>query len=139
MPLALVDLPSALQQIKEPEIRKATRSLLVDEVKHSRLGWAYLTWARRKGVGEDLGSQIARLFWEAIPSDLFVDGPPHPEAEVLLTVGDPSIPERRALFFKTTTEVIIPGLEANGVSTEGVRQWLASPTWPSGEVGSSYR
>ena len=33
-------LSTSLRNITEPELRRATRKILADEVKHSRLGWA---------------------------------------------------------------------------------------------------
>jgi hypothetical protein len=45
------------------------------------------------------------------------------------------MPARRALFLKTVNEVVLPGLEVNGVATEKARTWLANPTWPERQVG----
>jgi hypothetical protein len=131
----VAQLSTNMGQIKNTEIRKATRTLLVDEVKHSRLGWAYLSWARRQGLGLNLGRYLSEMLTHAIPPELFAEVPPHPEADLLLASGDPPMPMRLALFLKTANEVILPGLETNGVSTDGARAWLANPSWPHLEAG----
>jgi len=124
-------LSTSLRNITEPELRRATRKILADEVKHSRLGWAYLTWARVGGEGDGLAEQVPQMLWEAVTPDIFADAPPHPEQALLRAMGDPPMPARRALFVQTVTDVILPGLEASGISGEPARAWLANPTWPT--------
>jgi hypothetical protein len=124
-------LATALHQITEPEVRNATRKILADEVQHSRLGWAYLAWARSEGQGELLAQHIPKMLWEATGPDIFMDPPPHPEQELLFRMGDPPMSARRDLFVHTVTDVILPGLDANGISTVAARAWLANPTWPA--------
>jgi len=131
----VAQLASALGQIKNTEISQATRKLLVDEVKHSRLGWAYLTWARRQGEGDLLAQYIPQMLWEAVTPELFVDVPPVPDEALLLASGDPPMAMRRALFLQTVNEVFLPGLEANGIPTDPARAWLANPTWPGHGAG----
>jgi len=130
--LNVAQLSTFLRDITEPEIRQATRKLLADEVGHSRLGWAYLAWAHGQGEGRLLAPHLPYMLWEAVPPSLFAEIPPHPEEAVLLAMGDPPIPTRRALFFKTMNEVVLPGLEAHGVATDHARAWLENPTWPRG-------
>jgi hypothetical protein len=131
----VAQLSTNMGQIKNTELRQATRTLLVDEVKHSRLGWAFLSWARRQGLGGELGQHLPDMFMDAVPPELFAEVPAHPDEELLLASGDPSMPIRLALFLKTANEVILPGLETNGVSTDRARAWLANPSWPHPEAG----
>ncbi len=119
-----------MRDIRYAEIRRATRRLLADEVEHSRLGWAYLAWARDQGEGGLLAPHLPSMQWEAVPPSLFVESPSHPEEAMLIAMGDPPISTRRALFFKTMNEVVLPGLEAHGLATDHARAWLENPTWP---------
>jgi hypothetical protein len=128
--LNVAAISTSLREIKDREMRQATRKILADEVKHSRLGWAYLAWARTKGEGELLAPHIPQMLWEAISPDLFTDPTPHPEQALLTEMGDPAMPARRALVLETINEVILPGLEANGIDTGPARAWLQRPTWP---------
>jgi hypothetical protein len=130
-------LATALHHITEPEIRLATRKILADEVQHSRLGWAYLEWARANGEGELLAQHVPKMLWEAVGPEMFMDLPPHPEEALLFRMGDPPMQLRRELFVHTITDVILPGLEKHGISTEPARAWLANPTWP-GAVMARY-
>jgi hypothetical protein len=124
-------LTKALHDIREPEIAAATRILLRDEVTHSKLGWSYLAWARSRGEGDLLSQHLAHMLWDALPQHLFVDGPARPDADFLLAMGDASMPTRRALVLQAVREVVLPGLEANGIDTAGAKAWLDAPTWPS--------
>jgi hypothetical protein len=128
--LNTAQLSMALRDIVEPEIRTATRKILADEVNHSRLGWAYLTWAKSVGQAELVAPHIPQMLWESVSPLMFVDPPPHPEEAFLITMGDPPMHRRRALFVQTVLDVIIPGLEANGIATDPARRWIAHPTWP---------
>jgi hypothetical protein len=110
--------------------RTAVRELLKDEVNHGKLGWAYLAWARRQGEGATLQEQLPEMLMEGSGPSFFVQPPevsPH-EAE-LARYGDLSMAQRQKIFFDTTENVIFPGLEANGISTELARAWVKKPVW----------
>jgi hypothetical protein len=126
----VAQLSMALRDIVEPEMRQATRKILADEVNHSRLGWAYLNWAKAAGQAELVAPHIPQMLREAVTPAIFTDPPPHPAEALLITMGDPPMHRRRALFVQTIIDVILPGLEANGIATEPARKWLANPTWP---------
>jgi hypothetical protein len=123
-------LTNALHHIREPELAEATRILLRDEVKHSKLGWSYLAWARSCGEGDLLSRHLAHMLWDALPRELFANGPARPDEDFLLAMGDASIPKRRALVLQGINEVVLTGLEANGIDTAGGKAWLEAPTWP---------
>ncbi len=122
-----------LETAQDPEMRDVLRELLKDEINHGRLGWAYLAWARQQGEGQRLAEELpAMIVDQASPK--FFTGAPHPpephEAE-LARFGQLTVPQRQKIFFNTFNEVIFPGLEGNGVSTQLGRQWMAKPVWRS--------
>ncbi len=123
-------LSTALRDITHPEMRRATRKILGDEVKHSRLGWAYLAWARTQGLGRFLAPHIPQMLWESSPPDLFAAVPAHPDQTLLRAMGDPPMSERCALFVQTINDAVFRGLEEHGVDTTPAREWLAHPVWP---------
>jgi hypothetical protein len=117
--------------ITDRDLRLATRKILADEVKHSRLGWAYLAWARGQGLGEELGRHIPQMLWTAAAPALFSNPTPHPEQALLTEMGDPSMRARHAVFVDTLENVLFPGLEQHGIDTGPARAWLAVPSWPN--------
>jgi hypothetical protein len=119
----------SLEAATDIGIRETTRALLADEVDHSRLGWAYLAWARRQGQGDALGEQLPRMLASVTLPLLFADTPPLPEEAALLALGDLPLRTRRSLFVDTVNEVILPGLQAQGLPVDRAHEWLAQPSW----------
>ncbi|MHB8420279.1 MAG: hypothetical protein ACYDCL_19575 [Myxococcales bacterium] len=122
-------LAASVKAASDREIQEATRALLADEVDHSRLGWAYLAWARGLGQGERLGDRLPRMLASVTLPLLFAETPPLPDEARLLDFGDLPLRTRRELFFETVREVILPGLAAHGTPTEGAQRWLDHPSW----------
>jgi hypothetical protein len=122
-------LTASLEAASDTGIQQTTRELLADEVDHSRLGWAYLAWAHRQGQGDSLGEQLPRMLASVTLPLLFADTPPLPEEAALLELGDLPVRARRELFFQTVNQVILPGLEAQGIPVDRAREWLAQPSW----------
>jgi hypothetical protein len=122
-------LAASLEAASDSGIREATRELLADEVAHSRLGWAYLSWARGQGLGARLGERLAGMLSSVTLPVLFSESPPLPDEAALLELGDLPLRGRRELFLHTLEEVILPGLQAQGISVDDARAWLAHPTW----------
>ena len=65
-----------------------------------------------------------QFFADALP-------PLDPREAELAHFGQITVPQRKQIFFETFNEVIFPGLEANGVSTQLGREWMAKPVWRS--------
>jgi hypothetical protein len=122
-------LSTTLRFAQDPEIREATRELLADEVKHSRLGWAFLAWGRSQGLGASLAGGLATMLMTVSGPPLFSNAPHREDDASYRHLGDADISERRQLFFETVDEVILRGLEEQGIATDRAREWLAAPHW----------
>jgi len=125
-------LSTTLQYAKDSEIREATRKLLADEVRHSRLGWAYLTWGRLQGLGASIAGRLPEMLVTVTGPKLYREATAREDEERYRALGDAHMSERRALFETTMQEVILKGLEDQGIATGGARAWLAQPSWPPG-------
>ena len=84
------------QRASQGEIVRAAQKILKDEVQHSQMGWAHLTWCRAQGLGDFLPEVLptmfnqtgaeafassqpppsrARLFWPTASSPLTIERP----------------------------------------------------------------
>jgi hypothetical protein len=122
-------LSTTMKFVEDPEIRQATRELLADEVKHSRLGWAYLSWGRSQGLGASLPSGLTKMLMTVTGPPLFSNPPPREDDSSYRYLGDAHMSERLQLFYQTVNEVILRGLEEHGIATDSAREWLAAPHW----------
>jgi len=125
-------LSTTLQFASDPGIREATRELLSDEVRHSRLGWAYLAWGREQGLGDSIAGRLPEMLVTVTGPKMFREAPPRADEGSYRALGDAHMSERRALFDSTLNEVILKGLEDHGIATESARDWLTHPSWPEG-------
>jgi hypothetical protein len=125
-------LSTTLQFAKDPEIREVTRELLSDEVRHSRLGWAYLAWGRAQGLGASLAEGLPRMLATVSGPDLFADEPARENDASYRFLGDARMSERLQLFYTTVEQVILRGLQEQGIALGRAREWLAAPNWPAG-------
>src|SRR5581483_1181499 len=120
----------SLSVADDSAMRTAFRELLKDEVKHAKLGWAYLLWARQQGEGAPLADQLPKMFVDvSMPSFFSASLEPDPRETELAHFGELSMAQRRQLFFDTVNDVIFPGLESNGIPTGPARAWIAKPVW----------
>lgn len=119
-------LTTLLGSVKGGALRRALRTLAADEVRHSRLGWAILAAERERGTAALLGPHVPTMLAASIEPDLFQPAAPPDEDDdpELLELGVLPRPLRREVFVRTTTEVVLPGLEAGGVDVEPARRWL---------------
>jgi hypothetical protein len=116
----------SLQHCRDVEMRELCREILEDEVQHSRLGWAHLAWERGRG---DLGASAAWLrpmLEGAAGDELGKTAEPAPDPALLLALGVLPRTMRLELVRATLRDVIFPGLEAHGIPTAGVSDWLAN-------------
>jgi hypothetical protein len=122
-------LSTTLKFAEDAEIREATRELLSDEVKHSRLGWAYLAWGRSQGLGASLAAGLPEMLRSVTGPPLFSNPPARENEASYRHLGDAHMSERLQLFYQTVDEVILRGLEEQGITTKSAREWLAAPQW----------
>ena len=108
---------------KVERIRDAVRTILRDEVNHSRLGWAHLAHETSLGRGGFLPSVLIYMFSQiGIDEILQMDG--SRESQALADHGELNDERRINLFVSTLYDVILPGLENAGVATVELRTWL---------------
>ncbi len=106
----------------EAPVLSVIRIIARDEVRHARLGWAILGFARARGDVAFLGAHL--------PAMLATGGAPLFEREDdgvadVPALGVYSRATKRALFCETLETVIFPSLEEVGVPTAAARSWLA--------------
>ena len=110
-----------------PILEETLKTILADEVQHARFGWtlldevsADLTTEMRRRLGDYLAPAFASL-----RKYEFDNLPAHAApSEAGEAVGLCDGPSARKIFIDTVQSVIIPGLEAHGLSAQ--RAWAAS-------------
>jgi hypothetical protein len=128
--------------IDDTAIRKAVRTILADEVQHSRLGWRCLTAhppddAQRAWLGAYLPDMLAGT----VRSDLFKAQRVIGDEATMQRYGTLPLAGRREAFLTGMREVLLPGLAGFGVDTAGGARFLdeleasAEPVSAGGEPG----
>lgn len=104
--------------IVDPEIRRAVRTILADEVQHSRLGWHLLASCdlSRADLGM-LGGFVPHMLRGTVRDDLFAAQSVRGDEAVMATFGTLPLEGRRATFLAAMREVALPGLAYHGVDT----------------------
>lgn len=102
--------------IDDTAIRRAVRTILADEVQHSRLGWRCLTAhplddAQRAWLGAYLPSMLAGT----VRSDLFQAQRVVGDEATMQRYGTLPLAGRREAFLTGMREVLLPGLAGFGV------------------------
>lgn len=111
--------------VDDPAIRRAVRTILADEVQHSRLGWRALTVhplddAQRAWLGAYLPDMLAGT----VRSDLFRPQPIVGDEATMARFGTLPLAGRRAAFLTGMREVLLPGLAGFGVDTAAGARFL---------------
>ncbi len=117
-------LTALLGSVRGGRVRRILRELAADEVLHSRLGWAVLAAERDRGTGSLLAPYVPAMLAGSIDADLFRPGSPAQEDPALLDHGVLPRALQREVFTRTALEVVLPGLEANGIDAGPARRWL---------------
>jgi Rubrerythrin len=117
-------LVTLLDAAETEELRAVLHELARDEVHHSRLGWAYLAWARPRVDFTFLGPLLPGMVAGSAGPQLFA--PPNEEADrpELLRQGVVPHSMRRQVYIETLETVVFPGFDTVGVDTAPVRRWL---------------
>lgn len=109
--------------VDDPAIRRAVRTILADEVQHSRLGWRFLAThppddAQRAWLAAYLPAMLAGT----VRDDLFRDDTEPGDPLAMQRHGTLPIAGRRAAFLTGMREVLLPGLAHAGIdATAGAR------------------
>ena len=124
--ISVAVLTQLLAAASDPSLRAVLRELAEDEVGHSRLGWAWLTFAAAQGRTAFLGPLLPAMLRGSVDDDLFAPVDPERESEELLAHGVLPHATKRELFVRMLEDVVFPGREGAQVDTSAARQWLAA-------------
>lgn len=107
---------AGVDDVDDRAIRRALRTILADEVQHSRLGWRFLAShplddAQRAGLAVHLPSMLAGT----VRADLFTDALVVGDEETMRRFGTLPRAGRRDAFVAGLREVLFPGLAAAGI------------------------
>jgi hypothetical protein len=127
-------LTALLPEARDPALRAALHELCADEVRHARLGWAWLAVAAARGGTAFLGPHLPAMLRATADDDLFGPVEPAREDPGLLALGVLPHAAKRDLFVRALEEVVLPGLDAAGVDTGAARAWLAGRKAAAGAV-----
>lgn len=104
--------------IVDPEIRRAVRTILADEVQHSRLGWQLLASYELSHADLGmLGGFLPHMLRGTVREDLFAPQSVRGDEGVMAQFGTLPLDCRRATFLAAMREVALPGLAYHGVDT----------------------
>lgn len=112
----------------DPLCKKVMRSILRDEVKHSRLGWAYLAERHAPGAPDCVGPHLRRMLIDTLGADFWSPPSAHGAEAELAGLGQLPHAERQRVVWETLQQVIFPGLELFGIDTALGRDWCATST-----------
>lgn len=116
-------LTATLARVTDPAVRRTVHTILRDEVRHSRLGWAWLEEERSRLDVAFLGPLLPGMLAATFRAEFFVPVADDPEQEALAAYGNVAARERLPLAMAVLDDVVFPGLDAAGVPTEAARVW----------------
>lgn len=104
-------------------IDKTVRSILGDEVNHSRLGWAHLAYVSQSSDVAFLGAYLPNMLEPVLSAESEEASEKKPQHCDLYGYGVLPRQTVREVFKQTLEEVILPGFEEFGVPTEAADAW----------------
>ena len=126
--------------VDDAAIRKAVRTILADEVQHSRLGWRFLaTHPPDDAQRAWLARYLPDMLRGTVREDLFAPAPIIGDEVTMAKYGTLPIEGRRAAFLDAMREVVLPGLAQFGVDVAAAAAFLTTLTPPRGGAASSRR
>jgi hypothetical protein len=114
----------SLEGATDPAVRRTLHALLTDEVRHARLGWAYLASARSENTGSFVAEILPLVLEASVEPELF-SAQTVTLSDALRERGELSMERRRRLFVETLDTVVFPGLSSLGVDPTAGQRWLA--------------
>jgi hypothetical protein len=112
--------------VDDAAIRKAVRTILADEVQHSRLGWRFLTTHPPDDTQRAwLARYVPDMLRGTVREDLFAPAPVIGDEATMAKYGTLPIEGRRTAFLEAMREVVLPGLAQFGVDVAAAEAFLA--------------
>ena len=112
------------RRVQAPVVKDVVHDILKDELNHSRIGWAYLQWARNEGRGDWLSDWLRTMFEGAGVEEIYAPDSGEREGELMAAYGELSLDDRATIFQAANRDVVLPGLERHGLRTKPCRDWL---------------
>lgn len=106
----------------DDRVRDVVHEVLVDEVDHSRLGWAHLAAEARGCSVGFIGDRLPGVLAHTVAEELFGFG--EDASPDLDGLGALSKVRRKAVFASTMLDVVFPGLRRFGIDTDAGQRWL---------------
>ena len=121
---SMATLVTLLDAAESPDLKSVLRELARDEVNHSRLGWAYLAWARPRLDLAFLSPLLPGMIDGSAGPEVFTTGPAEADDPGLLSRGVIPRSMRRRLYVEGLETVVLPGFDTVAVDTGPARSWL---------------
>ena len=118
-------LGALVEAARDSFAKETMREILRDEVRHSRLGWAFLAEAQARPGRDVIGPHLAGMIEATLGSELFDSQPSDPTASLLAGLGELERRARERIARECFEHVIFPGLEQFGIEVSRGRQWLS--------------
>ncbi len=100
------------------------RELLTDEIRHGKMGWAYLTHVHRRRSVRFVAEWLPFMLEGTAAEELSRPARGAEEADELLQHGVLPWSMKRSIFVRTLELVVFPGLEHLDIDTRPAREWL---------------
>lgn len=115
---------------KKSELGKVLNQIFKDEVKHGKLGWAFLEVETKLNTCDYISEYLPEMFELAINDDLLLPILNHePGQNDLLQNGALPVSYRREQFKETFNTVILPAFNKYNIDTEGAESWYQNKKW----------
>src|SRR5690606_15690674 len=118
-------LGALVEHAEESTARTVMREILRDEVRHARIGWAYLSQVVPDGAHGLVAAYLPAMIAATVSEELFDERDEPPEVQTLIGVGQLPRAMRRNLFVATLGEVVFPGLARFGIDPSAGERWLS--------------
>jgi hypothetical protein len=109
---------AGIDDVEDPQVRASVRTILSDEVEHSRIGWQFLA---AHDVGDSarawLGAYLPDMLRGTVRADLFAPAIIVGDEAAMQKFGTLPIADRRSCFLEVMRTVVFPGLTEVGVDT----------------------
>jgi hypothetical protein len=112
------------QKAVNPEIRSAAQTILKDEVHHSQMGWAHLSWCREQGQGAFIEQALPYMLVQTGAEELNLNPDAVLESPGLLAHGELPLQERKKLFHDVLHQIFFPGLQRMEIKVDLGLQWM---------------
>ncbi len=112
------------QKAMNPEIRSATQTILKDEVHHSQMGWAHLSWCRAQGKGAFIAEALPYMLSQTGAKELGLHETHLLESPDLLAHGELPLQDRKNLFHRVIHQIFFPGLVHAKIAPDRGLAWM---------------